>query len=413
MKYYFVFILICFTGFLSACSTRQIIRNSEYQYSEAAFRSGDLNQALERFPTKEEGGFVTSIEKSWLGLWNGERDHSDLMKQVKTLDQRNYTSVLRETQYFFYNESEDGYIPAEHEIIIMHMLNAMYFMRAEQWDEARVEARQAVFFLQNYFKEDQSHFDDPALRIWMAGIWAALGEWDDAQVDLRKAYELSRDKKLLPLLALKKAPSNMSVIFDGSGPKIIWKEGELTPSFQDESTPPQADIVKFRTLPWFLRHEKRNSEIRNVVMKSNYMAQYYGLNTNVGAQKSLGFVAGTALRITGVMVGTAIIAGGIYALAASGASGGSGDVVTGIFVLGLGTGSYIWKSGDKVQKMTYDSADETKTDGLENLRTYRFVRFMPSWISVTDTDEFVGLIAKSFKVQAPKSKTKVLFLQRF
>ncbi len=161
----------------AACTTRQINRNSEYKTSEAAFRSGDLNQAINRFPKKEAGGFITSVEKSWLGFWNGNTNNEDLMNQVSTLDQRRYTSLLRETEYFFYNESEDGYIPAEHEIIVMHILNAMFYLRQEQWDKSRVEARKAVFFLQNYFREDQEHFDDPALRIWLSGIWAALGEW--------------------------------------------------------------------------------------------------------------------------------------------------------------------------------------------------------------------------------------------
>ncbi|WP_413613182.1 hypothetical protein [Bdellovibrio sp. HCB-110] len=411
MKCSIILILGLLTLITTACSTKQIIRDSEYKYSEAAFKSGDIPQALERFPTKERHGFVTSIEKSWLALWDGEKDNKDLMRQSKTLDERKFTSVTREAKYFFYNESEDGYIPAEHEIIVMHLMNAMYFMRNEKWDEARVEARRATFFLQNYFKEDQSHFDDPALRLWLAGIWASLGEWQDAQVDLRKAYELSKNKALLPLIEMQQPPKNLNVIFDGGGPVITWQEGKLSPEFSDASTPPST-AIKFNTLPWFLRHEERNSEIRSIVMKSNYMAQYYGLNTSVGAEKSLGFAASNGLRAAGVIVGAVIIGGGIYILAQSGASG-SGEAAGYIIATGLLASAELWKKGDRLARDFERSTEESKQEGLENLRTYRFVRFMPSWISLTTTDEFVGLQAKSLHFKSPSSKTTVLFLQRF
>ncbi|WP_415062698.1 hypothetical protein [Bdellovibrio sp.] len=411
MKYFSVFILIGMLWFLSACSTHQIIRDSEYKYSEAAFKSGDLPQALKHFPEKEQGGFVTSIERSWLSFWEGEKNHDDLMKQTKTLDERQFTSVLRETKYFFYNETEDGYIPAEHEIIIMHLLNAMFFMRNEDWEKARVETRRATFFLQNYVKEDQSHFDDPALRIWLAGIWMALGEWQDAQVDLRKAYELSKNKSLIPLIEMSQPPQDLSVVFDGSGPQIVWKEGTLAPEFRDESTAPTISI-RFATLPWFLRHEERNSQIRNVVMKSNYMAQYYGLNTAVGAEKSVGFVASNSLRVAGVVVGAAIVGGGLYLLAQSGGSG-AGEAAGYIVATGILAFEELNHFGNKVARSFEKSSAESKQAGLEKLRTYRFVRFLPSWISLSASSEFVGLTAKSLSLQAPNSRTRVLFLQRF
>ncbi len=235
--------------------------------------------------------------------------------------------------------------------------------------------------MQNYFKEDQSHFDDPALRIWMAGIWAALGEWNDAQVDLRKAYELSKDKKLLPLLALQQPPQNMSVVFDGAGPRLIWTEGEPFPEFSDASEAPANMSVSFPTLRWFVRHQERNSEIRNVVMKSNYMAQYYGLNTSVGAERTLGFAVANTVRLSGVLIGGAIIIGGFYVAADSPSSG---EAVSYIMTAGLGIGMALWKQGDAIDKQFTKSADANKESGLENLRTYRFVRYLPSWISVSD-----------------------------
>lgn len=403
----------------AACSTSQIIRNSEYTNSEAAFRSGDIPQAIQRFPHKEKGGFVTSIEKSWLHFWTGEKDNKDLMNQVSTLDHRRYTSISREAQYFFYNESEDGYIPAEHEIIVMHMLNSMLYMRQEQWVSARVEAKRAAFFLQNYFRADQDHFDDPALRVWLAGIWAALGEWQEAQVDLRKAYELSKNKDLLPLINSDRAPQEFTVVFTGGGPSVQWREGEAIPSFLNETSAPDYK-VHFETMPWYRRHVLRNTEIRDVIMKSNYMAQYYGLNTSVGAEKTVGYTAANALRVSGVLLGTAIVVGAIAVViaASSQSSVTTSSEETGEFLGwavagGVGLGSSMWSEGDKVSASTTKSTDQKMKKGLEDLRTYRFVRYLPSWISVTDNYQIQTPENIIAYLQSPQSKTKVQFVQEF
>lgn len=415
----FIQFLLGFVLFITnACTTRQIIRNAEYSAAEASFRSGDVEQAVARFPPKEPGGFVTSVEKSWLGFWTGQKNNDDLLKQVSTLDQRRYTSISREAQYFFYNESEDGYIPAEHEIIVMHLLNSMLFMRQEKWDEARVEVRRAVFFLQNYFREDQEHFDDPALRLWLAGIWAALGEWPSAQVDLRKAYELSQNKALLPLIDLQSPPSQFAVVFTGGGPVVTWKDGEAVPTFTNETARP-AYAVSFETMPWYRRHVLRNTEIRDVITKSNYMTQYYGLQASTTAEKTIGQTVAAGLKTTGVILGTAIVVGAaavMIALAAQSSqpvSPEAWELMGYTMAGGYAVGSALWDEGGKVSDSNALSVKRRKEEGLENLKTYRYVRFMPNWISVTDTYEEQKARDTLTSLQAPRSKTKVLFLHQF
>lgn len=413
-------LLLGFVLFVTnACTTRQIIRNAEYSDSEAAFRSGDVPQAVERFPKKEEGGFVTSIEKSWLGYWSGTNDNSDLLKQVSTLDSRRYTSITREAQYFFYNESEDGYIPAEHEIIVMHLLSAMVFMRQEKWDAARVEANRAVFFLQNYFRADQEHFDDPALRLWLAGIWAALGEWNSAQVDLRRSYDMSGNKALLPYLNGTTPPAEFAVLFSGAGPTVQWHAGDAIPSFINEvSRPPYP--ISFDTMPWYRRHVLRNTEIRDVITSSNYMAQYYGLNASTGAEKTLGHTIGAGVKAAGVVLATVIIVGAIaivIAIASESNASVSGkesaEFLGYAFGAGVSLGSSMWDGGDNVTKQTTASANARKEKGLEELKIYRYVRYLPNWISVTD--KFVAPPGKNIPtyLRAPSSKTKVQFLHAF
>lgn len=395
----------------SACTSKNIIRDSDYQYSLAAYKSGDLDKALTKFPKKESGGFLTSLEKSWIGLWQGETHHDALMAQAQTLDARQYISVSREAEYFFYSESEDGYIPAEHEIIVLHIINALYFLRQEKWEQARVETQKATFYLQNYFKDGQSHFDDPAMRLWLAGLWAAIGEWPEAQVDLRRAYELSRNENLRPLLEMKNAPEKLHVIFDGTGPIVEWKPEFAIPEFKDERPQPRTP-VHFSTLPWYLRHQLRNTEIRNFLMKSHYMAQFYGLNTSVAAEKSVGVVASSSLKALGIVTGVAIAGGGLYLLAQTGATGG-GEAVGYILGAGVLTFSYLWKEGDRIYRDVTKSAEKARIEGLENMRTYRFMRYLPSWISFSLEKEFQDDLTRSFSIKSPKSATTVLFVQRF
>jgi hypothetical protein len=393
---------------LSACSSSQVIRDSEYKYSEAAFKFSNPEKALEELPTKEQGGFVTTVEKSWLGFWAGGKDPSALQKQTRTLENRKYISISREAEYFFMSESEEGYIPAEHEIILSHIISAMYFMRAENWTEARVEVKQASYFLENFFRMDQKHFDDPALRIWIAALWAALGEWNEAQVDLRRTYEMTKDPDILPLLKGTAPPKLLSLAFDGTGPLVTWEFGNPQPIFDEKDSEPAFDIT-FSTLPWYRRHQDRNSVIRDKISKSNYMSQYYGIQLSKGGQKTLGAAMSTTIRVAGVAMAAAVIAAGVYILSSS---PGSGEALAYPVAAGMWLGKTMWKEGDNVDNAVRQSVMETDQRGREDLKTYRFVRFLPSWISLTDTI-VITATGKDVPFQAPTSRTTVHFVQRY
>jgi hypothetical protein len=195
-KYFLYFVALNFS--LSACTSQTLIRNKDYSDSVLAFKSGQPEDALQFFPKQEDGGFITTIEKSWLRLWTHKsEDPKKLLQLSQSLDERNFTRISRETEYFFYSETEEGYIPAEHEVIILHLLAATYFIKEEKWDSARVEAKRATFFIQSYVKDvDKVAFDDPALRLWLGSLWAALGEWEEAKVDFRRASTMTGDKRL-------------------------------------------------------------------------------------------------------------------------------------------------------------------------------------------------------------------------
>jgi hypothetical protein len=398
---------------LTACTSSQVIRDSEYKFSEAAFKSGAPEKALEEFPKKEQGGFVTSIEKSWLGLWADKNDQEDLLKQARTLDERKYTSLSRETGYFFFNESEEGYIPAEHEVIVMHLISAMYFMRAQDWDKARVETKKASYFVETIFSAKQKHFDDPAIRLWLASLWAVLGEWNESQVDLRRAYEMTKDKNIQALIDLKSAPKDLSIIFQGSGPFVTWTFGNPLPGF-NQNPDKITYKINYPTLPWYERHQERNTIIRDKIANSNYMSQYYGVLLSKGSEKTLGFVAANTVRLAGLAIGTAIVGGGIYLLAVTGAgsASSSSDLVGSIIGVGIAAGGTVWEQGSKLAESSDISVKANEARNKEDLKTYRFVRFLPSWISLEDKS-VVNASGSNFVLQSPKSPTKVLFIQKF
>ncbi len=195
-----------------------------------------------------------------------------------------------------------------------------------------------------------------------------------------------------------------------------WRDNEIYPQFYNETSRPVYK-ASFNTLPWFERHELRNSQIRDVVKKSNYMAQYYGLNTSIGAEKTFGFVAANSLRALGLVVGGSIIVGALAVLAESSKNGqpssSASDGVALITGVGLSAGYFFWEEGNQVDRNFHESSARNREKGLDDLRTYRYVRFMPNWVSVTD--KFEDQSPQNIRVflKAPKSKTKVLFLQNF
>lgn len=373
-----------------ACSSQTINRDGDYQNSVNKMRVGNADGALADFPTREQNGFVTTAEKSWIGFWNGADDQSQLRLQLKTVDDRKVISLSREAQYFFMSETEEGYVPGEHEVIALHLLSAMYFMKSHHWDEARVEARLAGYYLQTMFNPQQVHFDDPALRVWLAGVWAALGEWPEAQVDLRKAYELSGDANLLRVSEMGKAPSSLTVKFYGISPDLDWIDGELVPQFSNYLKKPK-EVSVFSTLPWYQRHAFRNSQIRDVALKSNYMAQYYEVKTT----KAYNYSKETLIAAGGATVGVAAIT--------------AGAALPALFVVGWGTGMVFNNRNHPVSSAAADKTQER--EAIRDLHTYRFIRYLPNWISFSDKKTQFVSSGASVKLNMPTAKTDVYFVQ--
>lgn len=354
------------------CASRTIIRDHHYQLASEAYQQQDVPRALERFPEGESGGFITSIEKSWLNLWQGRYDTKPLQKQVATFDERNFTSISREAGYFFTQESEEGYIPAEHEVVILHLISATQFHQVGQDEAAKVELRRASYLLDRIW-------DDASLRIWLGALWAAMGEWDDAQVDFRRAHQM-QPSSILHALGSGRPPQLLELHFYGNGPVTRWNEGAFEPEFLDDRPPISAPPILFSTWPWFKRHTQRNTELRDILIKSNFMAQYLGSKALTGTEYGMAKSLTGGIRAAGIVLGAALLGAVIYVAAQSNMPGDSIAYLGG-GAIALGAGVY--NEGAKLDKNLSQAIKEDDERKQRDLRTYRMVRFLPTWIGLT------------------------------
>lgn len=446
---------------LTGCSTKQLLTTNDYQPVRQALYSSqtkpneaktiskmDLESiyaANEQFPKyKEKKGFITTLEQAYLNIWlidqnldlvvlptdtkqsesnqnlklnqNFYFDKNNIIKsnldklrqQTKTFDERKYTSITREANTFFFQETEEGYIPSEPEIIIHHFLTSMYYIKNNNWDSARVELKKS----NDYFKA----YEDVPLRFWSASLWVSLGEWEEAKVDLRRIQDLdpAYKMKLEKYVSLSNPPEQWDVIFNGFGPEIKFIDENFDPVFEFAANDKQNNSKN-----WYERHLKRNTDFRDIVKRSNYMANYLGIKSQSAATKSVGVVGAGTIATVGVVVGIIVIGGGIYIAAIT-----KNTDALGILIL---AGLTVAETGLTYSKDFYNrwrnEAENDQKKQLDQSRNYRYVRFLPSNIDLLDTnknDTSDSILPETnakwiqnslaFLLPSKDSKTKIRFL---
>lgn len=372
--------------FAFSCANKTLIRDSEYEPVYHALRTRENKDAFKSFPEKEKNGFITTFEKAWIKFWTGEEKlREEETKNVQHLsdqiEKRKFVSISNEASIFLVGESEDGYIPSEHEIVSLHLFLSMIYLDAENYDAANVELKRAIEYLANNPDGKETTFDDPAIRLWLAALWESVGNRDNANVDLRKAKELTGNESLAKFIDQPKRKIVLNL--KGLGPKIRWTDSAESMWF-DYSLPPEDKSNYAIILPtnnWYEWHKSRNTKIRENLLKSHYMAMALERKTLKFSQQT-GNLAGTTALYTGAL---AVAAGGIYALAAVSSAGiVDPDAYKGILLLtALGVAWFVEKG-----KEFYDSSNqkiaESERNRIELLKTYRMIRFLPSSIEYID-----------------------------
>lgn len=371
--------------FFASCANKTLIRDSEYQPVYHALKNKEPKQALLHFPNKEINGFITTFEKAWIKFWtSSEQLLDDEIKSVQNLsdqiEKRKFVSISYEASVFLVGESEDGYIPSEHEIISLHLFLAMLYLDNKNFSSARVELRRAVEYLANNPEGKETTFDDPAIRLWLSALWEALGAHDDANVDLRKALELSGNKSLQQIIDNSKR--KVHLLLNDLGPKINWSESGSTVSF-DYRVPTQQikTYHVFTTRTWYDWHQSRNTKIRESLLKSRYMTMALEHQTSRISKQTVG-LAGTAAYYVGAVAAVAV--GGYLGLQL--AQSGVLDPDAYVGVLGFTAIGAVWfiEKGHSFYDSVGQKIKESDRKKIDLRKTYRMIRFLPSSIEYID-----------------------------
>jgi hypothetical protein len=378
---------------LSGCAGSGLLKQEDYRPARFALAGSDLEGARVNLPRGEEGGFITTMEKTYLALLQGKPEIDALATQAAALEDQVRYRVSREARTFFYLQTPEDYYASEHEIIWMHFLLSWgYSLRGER-EQACVEARIAGSLLDLPFSPN-GRFDDPAMRIFLAALWAMCGEWREAQVDLRAASMLDESLDWARELAeTTDAPAHLIVVLGGTGPEPYWNpEGGANPLRSGRQvgfrlagakrTVRITDRKGYRlethrspdAAPWYQRHLARNNEIQELIADSHYgkdVVVHGGVaSVKIGAST----VAGLAWGIGGIAVGAIV-------LRAAAESGNGEGVALGLSIAAAGVAK-----GLETAKSGYRSSAEELEARLDPSPAYRFVRFLPEycWVAWTD-----------------------------
>jgi hypothetical protein len=389
-----LFVLLLITG----CSQASLLTKHDYAQSQASFIRGDANEALIDLPQGDERGtFINAMESTYLNLIQGKANIKPLQQQAKVLQDRVRYLVSREAKTFFYLQTPEDYYASEHEVIWLHMLLSWGYSLKGQYESACVEARVAGSLLSLPWSP-VGHFDDPAMRLFLASLWTMCGEWSEAQVDLRAAWVL--DNKLAwakELANREQPPAHLFVVLGGPGPAPVWSpEFTLNPlrserkvSFKlrgQKSALTAADrsghLIQTHPSPdasnWYARHVARESELHELILDSAYGGKA-ALSSAVATAKITATSAlGLGIGIGGTVLGAAVL----YV----GAKGNSEDaMVAGVGIIGASI-----KEGWEITKQGYEESTGELNQKLDPSENYRFVRYLPEYLWMGWSDDAVN-----------------------
>lgn len=380
-----------------ACSHGQLIQDREYRNSEKLFASHQYDHVLFAYPQwKEKNGFITSFEKIWISFWQDhqfisttplsetQQAHArvriqELLHLVAQIEERKIIKISTETAVFLMGEAEDGYIPSEHEILILYLFTAMNYIDVQSPQEARIYLRKAADFFDGNPEGKKDKFDDPALRLWLASLWSQLGEFDFAEVNLRVAYQLQPNVQVRQWLS-----DHRNVVFglqfNGHGAEPQWNSNGEFVGFRFDLVQIPFEDAAYRTESWYQWHLHRNTALREKLIKSNYMLNYLGLQSERGLKKTSAVLMSAPIYI----LSAAVLVGGVslvvYAAAQSGggASEGFGYLLAGVVALA----KVFYNGASEVYDAINTTADRDYERQLAQLKIYRMFRFLPAAVSL-------------------------------
>jgi hypothetical protein len=160
-------------------------------------------------------------------------------------------SVSENALSFIVNDATVSYAGDDYEQVLVHLYMALNYLEMGQLNEARVEALQVDIKLREIGeKVPESKFTEDALSRYLTGmIYEELGEWSDAMIAYRKAYEAYRKYQVNYHLAipdmLKHDLLRLALRLGLAGEAGRYrKEFDLEPPREEELLPePEGELV--------------------------------------------------------------------------------------------------------------------------------------------------------------------------
>ncbi|PJZ86418.1 hypothetical protein [Leptospira harrisiae] len=378
--YSFVLLLLCIQ-----CTS--IAKRQEYEDSLRAYKKANLEKAIDYLPTEEKKGFIAVLEKAHLGFLKGETNYKTLEKIAEESKERLRFSASRSLKSFFYLETEEGYYASEAEIIYLHILLGLYYVRAGEIDKGKIQARFAGNLLSGEWSAE-GQFDDPTLRLLLASLWLSTGSIDEAKVDFRKASQLKPHSAALRAMANERYDKNEEfiLIFGGPGaepemdPSVnlnfirglrnlkFRQTGKQSPLTIVDGVQKTSLVLEKDTLSWYERHLTRDNEISELIQDSRYFQLVSASALKEGTKGTV--------KVTGAILASATIvalgAGVVYA----GVKVNSGELSG----LGVATMYAGFKLGAEWIETSYDDARRNMRKDLDVSDEYRYVRFFPEYV---------------------------------
>jgi len=393
---------------VSGCSNQSLLIAQDYRTSQNDFLRGDSEKALQHFPNRaEHGTFITTMEKTYLALIQGKPDIKALQQQEELLEKRVRYHVSREARNFFYVQTPEDYFASEHEVIWMHFLLSWGYSMQEKYGDACVEARIAGSLLSLSWSPE-GHFDDPAMRLFLAGLWTMCGEWREAQVDLRAAWYMDNSLTWAKDLAeLSRPPEHLFLVLGGPGPEPLWSP-ELTAnplrserqinfrlrgvrstlSIRDHDGNPIKTYLSPDAGNWYARHLARESELHELILDSTYGGKAAFHSTVAGSKIAAATGMGMVIGLSGTALGAAII---YY---------GTGDAI----LYGLTIAAASIDKGIEISRREYRESTSQLKQELDPSLTYRFVRYLPEYLWMGWSD---STISYPVELRTPSAKISI------
>lgn len=130
-------------------------------------------------------GMVLRMKRDFVGSNQALEAAKDEMERLYAI------SVSENALSFVVNDSTVSYAGDDYEQVLVHLYMALNYLELSQPDDARVEALQVDEKLREIGEKiPGSKFTEDAFAIYLTGlIYDERGEWSDAMISYRKAYE--------------------------------------------------------------------------------------------------------------------------------------------------------------------------------------------------------------------------------